>query len=228
MRPPPWQLVIFDNDGVIVDSEPLASLAMSEVLTSFGVPTTPQDCDRTLKGRNLAATRSIIEASSGQRLPDDFESSYNTRLFALMSQHLQPVPGIEGVLDRLEVAGVPYCLASSGLRERIAFALTTAGLAGRFGDRWWGSEDVAHGKPAPDLFLLAARSMGFSPAACVVIEDAEVGVQAARAAGMAVFGFAARTPADSLALADHVFTDMAELPALLLGSNGQVDQAQIG
>jgi HAD superfamily hydrolase (TIGR01509 family) len=220
MSPVPWQLVIFDNDGVIVDSEPLASLAMAETLTALGLPTTPADCDRTLKGRTLASTRTIVEAGSGRALPADFESSYTTRLFALMTEQLRPVPGVEAVLDLLDATRVPYCLASSGLRERIAFALKTAGLAERFGDRWWGSEDVAHGKPAPDLFLLAARSMGFAPSACVVVEDAEVGVEAARAAGMAVLGFAARTPAESLALADHIFTDMADLPALLLEGRG--------
>jgi beta-phosphoglucomutase-like phosphatase (HAD superfamily) len=94
--------------------------------------------------------------------------------------------------------------------------LETAGLLERFGDRWWGAEDVAEGKPAPDLFLLAAKTMGAPPSRCVVVEDAEVGVQAAVAAGMAVLGFAARTPVAKLAAANHVFYDMSELPDLLL------------
>ncbi|HTT89019.1 MAG TPA: HAD family phosphatase [Acidimicrobiales bacterium] len=213
----PWKLVIFDNDGVIVDSEPLAEIAMSGALSAAGYPMTPEECGDALRGTTLVATRRIIEERSGRPLPPDFEDRYSTALFELMHTQLRPVPGVETVLDDLDAAAVTYCVASSGRRERVRFALEKVGLLSRFNGHWWGAEDVVHGKPAPDLFLLAAEKMGTAPGHSVVIEDAEFGVQAAHAAGMAVFGFAARTPAEKLAGADYVFKDMAELPALLLG-----------
>jgi HAD superfamily hydrolase (TIGR01509 family) len=211
-------LVIFDNDGVIVDSEPLAERAMSGALSAAGYPMTPEECGDALRGTTLTATRRIVEERSGQPLPPDFEDRYSAALFELIRTQLRPVPGIEMVLDRLDAAGMAYCVASSGRRQRVEFALSTVGLLSRFRGDWWGAEDVVHGKPEPDLFLLAAEKMGTPPADCVVIEDAEFGVQAARAAGMAVFGFAARTPPEKLAGADHVFKDMAELPGLLFGA----------
>jgi HAD superfamily hydrolase (TIGR01509 family) len=207
-----WGLVVFDNDGVIVDSE---ALAESETITSLGYPMTPEEVGEAFRGSTLARTRRLVEQQSGRPLPPSFEEMVTVNIFGLMSKYLQPVPGIEKVLDYLDAEGTPFCLASSGRRDRVRFALGTAGLLERFGDRWWGAEDVTEGKPAPDLFLLAARAMGFSPSSCVVVEDAEVGVQAARAAGMAVLGFAARTPAAMLAGADHIFYDMTELPGLL-------------
>jgi HAD superfamily hydrolase (TIGR01509 family) len=214
----PWKLVIFDNDGVVVDSEPLAEQAMSGALAAAGYPMTPEECGDAFRGATLVATRRIIEERSGRPLPPEFEDQYTTVLYELIRTQLRPVAGIEMVLDRLETAGVAYCLASSGRRDRVKFALETVGLLSRFGDHWWGAEDVTHGKPAPDLFLLAAEKMSTPPADCLVVEDAEFGVQAARAAGMAVFGFAAHTPAEKLAGADYVFKDMAELPGLILGS----------
>ena len=213
----PWKLVIFDNDGVVVDSEPLAEQAMSGALAAAGYPMTPEECGDAFRGATLVATRRIIEERSGWPLPPEFEDRYTTVLYELIRTQLRPVAGIEMVLDRLDTAGVAYCLASSGRRDRVKYALETVGLLGRFGDHWWGAEDVTHGKPAPDLFLLAAEKMSTPPADCLVVEDAEFGVQAARAAGMAVFGFAAHTPAEKLAGADYVFKDMAELPGLILG-----------
>jgi HAD superfamily hydrolase (TIGR01509 family) len=212
-----WDLVIFDNDGVVVDSEPLASLAMSGTLAELGHHMTLEEIDGQLKGGTLARTRSILEARFGS-LPPDFEEVYSKSLYALMAERLQPVPGIEPVFDCLETAGMPYCIASSGRRQRVLFALETAGLAGRFGNRYWGAEDALNGKPAPDLFLTAASAMKTAPERCVVVEDSELGVQAAHAAGMTVLGFAARTPPERLAGADVVFKDMGELPALLLGA----------
>jgi HAD superfamily hydrolase (TIGR01509 family) len=209
-------LVVFDNDGVVVDSEALAARAVSEVLSELGCPITPEGADVLFKGGTLERTRALVEASSGRPLAAGFEDLYTARLYELMREHLRPVHGIEAVLDHLDAAGVPYCIASSGTRDRIAYSLGTAGLAARFGGRWWGSEDVANGKPAPDLFLKAAASMGVEPEHSVVVEDSPLGVQAARAAGMAVLGYAAATPAEDLASADHVFKDMAELPALVL------------
>jgi HAD superfamily hydrolase (TIGR01509 family) len=213
----PWKLVIFDNDGVLVDSEPLAERAMSGALTAGGYPLTPEECGDAFRGTTLGVTRRLVEERSGRSLPADFEDRYTAALYELMRADLHPVPGVEAVLDQLDAVRVAYCVASSGRRERVEYTLSTVGLLSRFNGHWWGAEDVTHGKPAPDLFLLAAREMGTPPDDCLVIEDAEFGVQAAKAAGMGVFGFAARTPAEKLAGADYVFKDMAELPGLILG-----------
>jgi len=214
-----WDLVIFDNDGVVVDSEPLASLALHETLAGLGHQMSTEEIDEQLKGGTLARTRAVLEARFGL-LPFHFEELYTAALYEHMKRSLRPVEGIAAVLDRLAAAGLPYCIASSGRRERVLFALQTAGLAGRFDARYWGAEDVVNGKPAPDLFLVAAQSMGVPPSRCIVVEDSELGVQAAHAAGMAVFGFAARTPPERLSMADAIFKDMGELPALLLGGTG--------
>ncbi|MGH9105075.1 MAG: HAD family hydrolase [Acidimicrobiales bacterium] len=215
-----FDLVIFDNDGVVVDSEPLAAQAMSETLVAAGYPVTPRECDEWLKGSTLARARALVEGRFQKPLAAGFEGSFTEKLLGLMAGRLKPVPGIEAVLDRLDEAHLAYCLASSGRRRRILFALETAGLAERFAGRWWGAEDVARGKPAPDLFLLAASSMTVEPERCAVVEDSKVGVQAAVAAGMTAFGFAARTPAGDLGTAGAVFKDMAELPGLLLAPGG--------
>jgi HAD superfamily hydrolase (TIGR01509 family) len=212
----PWKLVIFDNDGVLVDSEPLAERAMSGTLRAAGYPMTPEECGDAFRGTTLTVTRRIVEERSGWSLPADFEDQYTAALFELMQADLHAVPGVEAVLDHLDAAKIAYCVASSGRRERVKYALSTVGLFSRFKGHWWGAEDVVHGKPAPDLFLLAAQEMATAPGDCLVIEDAEFGVQAAKAAGMGVFGFAARTPAEKLAGADYVFKDMAELTGLIL------------
>ena len=222
-----WELVIFDHDGVLVDSEPLASVATSQTLTALGHPMTPDQCDQAFRGISLPNTRRLVEQARGRALPADFEDRYLARVAELIASRLQPVPGIVAVLDILDAADMPYCMASSSRREVISLALRTTGLAARFAGRWWGADDVAEAKPAPDLFLLAAKSMGTPPGDCVVVEDSEAGVQAGRTAGMAVLGFAARTPAEELSRADRIFTDMAQLPALLLGGESALAQVVV-
>ncbi len=214
----PWKLVIFDNDGVMVDSEPLAEQAMSGALGGGRVPADargvrgpPPGYDAGGHSPDHRGTKRAV-AAGGLRGPLHLGV---VRVDA--ARNSAPSPGSTWCWTVSTREGIAYCVASSGRRERVEFALSTVGLLSRLGGHWWGAEDVAHGKPAPDLFLLAAEQMATPPADCLVIEDAEFGVQAARAAGMAVFGFAARTPAEKLAGADYVFKDMAELPGLILG-----------
>lgn len=212
-------LVIFDNDGVLVDSERLANQILADLLTGYGVPTTRDQAIRRYMGTTMAGVRRVVEDSSGRPLPADFEQRYHEGLFAgFRSGLLEAVPGVVAVLDDLERQGVPYCVASSGTHERIRLALGVVGLLDRFGRRIFSAEDVVHGKPAPDLFLhAAARSGGIEPERCIVIEDSPAGVTAARAAGMRVVGFAAMTPAARLrsAGADVVVAKMDEVPAVL-------------
>lgn len=208
------ELVVLDNDGVLVDSERLANGVLADVLTGMGAPTTVgQSIDRYMGG-TMARVRQLVLAD-GVVLPDDFEAVYHRRLFAAFERELTAVPGVVRVLDALEAAALDTCVASSGTHERIALAHRVTGLTGRFGGRVFSAEDVAHGKPAPDLFLHAAAGCGVDPSVCVVVEDSPLGVEAARAAGMRVLGFAAMTPAARLGHADAVFTSMAELPGLL-------------
>ena len=207
-------LLIFDNDGVVVDSELLANGVCADLLTEYGHPTTVEESIRDYLGGTIAGVRSIIEARSGRDLPAGFEDVYHERLFQAFATDLRPVPGIQSVLDGLSS---PFCLASSGTFDRIVRSLTVTGLLHYFEGRIFSAEQVALGKPAPDLFLHAASSMGVAPASCVVIEDSVHGVTAARAAGMTVFGYAALTPAEKLRDADATFRIMEELPSLIAG-----------
>jgi HAD superfamily hydrolase (TIGR01509 family) len=205
-------LVIFDNDGVVVDSELLANRVLAELLTGYGHTTTVEESMADYMGGTLASVRTAVLERFGRELPADFEASYHERLFHAYASDLRPVPGIESVLDSMTR---PFCLASSGSVERIVTSLSITGLRSYFGDRIFSAEQVAHGKPAPDLFLHAAAAMGAPPARCVVVEDSPNGVAAGRAAGMVVLGFAARTPPERLGGAHRIFAVMDDLPALL-------------
>ena len=207
-------LVIFDNDGVLVDSERLANTILAELLTEAGLPYTFDEAVRDFMGGSMVLMRRKAEAQLGSALPADLEDRYHQRLFDGFAR-LQAVPGVAAVLDHLDADGTPYCVASSGTHRRIRTALTAVGFWGRFEGRVFSSEDVEHGKPAPDLFLHAAAAMDAKPADCVVIEDSPLGVAAANAAGMRVFGYAAMTPVTKLASADATFHQMTALPALL-------------
>jgi HAD superfamily hydrolase (TIGR01509 family) len=206
--------VIFDCDGVLVDSEPISNRILAEELTAIGLPMSPADSMRDFMGRSWATLTEIVEERLGRALPPGFAAGYHARVFAAFEAELEPVDGVAEALDRL---GRPACVASSGDHLRIRRALHCTGLLSRFDGRIFSATDVARGKPAPDLFLHAAEHMGFDPAATAVVEDSPVGVQAGRAAGMRVLGFAADGSAAALeaAGADLVFSDMSALPELL-------------
>jgi HAD superfamily hydrolase (TIGR01509 family) len=207
-------LVIFDCDGVIVDSEPLANAVLHARLRALGLTLTLEESAARFTGRTMADCVRMIEASLGRPVPADFVAVIRRETRAAFDGGLEPVPGIVEQLDSLPR---PYCLASSGSHEKIRHSLRLTGT-GRFFDdsRIFSAADVAAGKPAPDLFLHAAARLGASPADCVVVEDSVPGVQAGRAAGMRVLGFAARSPSRQLASAGAtVFRSMDELPALL-------------
>jgi HAD superfamily hydrolase (TIGR01509 family) len=208
-----FDLVIFDNDGVLVDSEPHANRILAELATEAGWPMTREECTAEFIGTSMATVRQRMEARLGRLLPPDFEDRYHARLFDAFRTDLRPIPGVVAVLDRLTV---PTCVASSGTHERIRRALQATGLLPRFDGRIFSAQDVQRGKPAPDLFLHVARRLGVAPARCAVVEDSPPGVAAANAAGMTAFGFAAATPAERLRDATGgVFRSMAELPGLL-------------
>ncbi|GAB3411678.1 HAD family hydrolase [Flindersiella endophytica] len=206
-------MLILDNDGVLVDSEPIANRVLSSLLTEYGDPTTFEETVERYMGTSLAHTREVVEARLGRPLPADLEDRYHQELFERMRAELRPINGIEAALDAIDL---PTCVASSGTHERIEYALKTTGLYPRFAGRIFSAQDVERGKPFPDLFLYAAEHLGADPRACVVVEDSPYGVQAAKAAGMTVIGYAAMTPAERLIEADTLITTMADLPAALL------------
>lgn len=205
------ELVIFDNDGVLVDSEPIANRVLAALLTESGFPTTFEVSIRRYMGGTLDRVRALVRAETGREIPADFAQRYQERLKAAFERELCPVPGIQDVLAALGERGTPFCVASSSPRDRLDLALTVTGLAPHFGHRVYSASDVLRGKPAPDLFLHAAVRMGVDPAHAVVIEDSVPGVDAAVAAGMTSIGFATLTPADRLSRATYVVRDTSGL-----------------
>jgi HAD superfamily hydrolase (TIGR01509 family) len=212
-----YDLIIFDNDGVLVDSEPISNTLLAAYLTELGHPTSYEDSLRDYMGSAMHRIHDIVLERTGQRLPDDFDDVFHARVFAAFERELKPVPGAGQVLEKLAADGVPYCVASSGSHERIRVGHRTTGLDRWFDDgRVFSSQDVGRGKPAPDLFLHAAERMGVRPERCAVVEDSPLGVRAANSAGMDVYGFTAMTPADRLAGATQLFSEMGQLADLLV------------
>lgn len=207
-------LVIFDCDGVLVDSEPLANRVLNRHLAAVGLPLSLEESAERFTGRSMASCVAMIEETLGSSLPADFLAAVREDTRIAFEGRLAAVPGVRDILEGL--AG-PYCVASSGSHDKIRHSLRLTALAGFFGEsRIFSAEDVALGKPAPDLFLLAAARCGIEPGQCVVVEDSRPGVEAAVAAGMRVLGFAARTrPRNLEAAGATVFNRMDQLPALL-------------
>jgi HAD superfamily hydrolase (TIGR01509 family) len=212
-------LVIFDCDGVLVDSEVISCQAHADVLTVCGYPiTAAQVFDRFL-GRSAKQAGLEVEAELGHALPDDFTARLQQQLFSAFEADLQAVIGITQALDAIDL---PVCVASSGSHERMRVSLGATGLYDRLAPHIFSSSQVAHGKPAPDLFLFAAAQMGADPAACVVVEDSVAGIRGAVAAGMTAFGFHGGShcgPDHAASLraagATATFDDMSRLPVLI-------------
>lgn len=180
-------LVIFDCDGVLVDSEMLSAGVLMAMMAEEGFPLSEEAFRSDFLGRSFAAAALRVRERFGRPLPDDFEGRYRDRLFARLAADLRPMEGVTEVLAGL---AVPFCLATSSSPRRLALSLATTGLAPYFEGRCFTASEVARGKPAPDLFLHAAARMGVEPARCLVIEDSELGVRAGLAAGMEVWHFA--------------------------------------
>ena len=180
-------LVIFDCDGVLVDSEMLSAGVLMAMMTEEGFPLSEEAFRADFLGRSFAGAALRAKERFGRPLPEDFEARYRDRLFAKLAAELKPMAGVSQVLAALRV---PFCLATSSSPRRLALSLGASGLAPFFEGRCFTASDVQRGKPAPDLFLHAAGKMGAEPARCLVIEDSELGVRAGLAAGMEVWHFA--------------------------------------
>ena len=183
--------VIFDCDGVLVDSERLMNREFSGMLNEIGLPYTPEETTRTFMGRSMKSCMQIVESQLGRAVPDDFFTELDRRAYAAFAESLTPVDGVASVLDALDRAGTPYAVASSGSHDKMRMTLGLTGLLPRLAGRITSATEVTHGKPAPDVFLLAAERLRVPPDECVVIEDSLLGIEAALAANMRVIGFAA-------------------------------------
>jgi HAD superfamily hydrolase (TIGR01509 family) len=212
-----FDLVIFDCDGVLVDSEPLANRIFLEMLADIGLPMSPEEATKQFLGRTLVECGRIVGERLGRPAPVDLLEDFQSRLIASFETELRPIPGISQVLDILDQElAIPYCVASSGTHAKMRVSLGVTGLWPRLDGRVFSSTDVSRGKPFPDLFLHAARTLGAEPHRCAVIEDSSLGARGGVAAGMHVFGFAAATDPTLLReVGATPFFDMLELPNLL-------------
>jgi HAD superfamily hydrolase (TIGR01509 family) len=210
----PISLVIFDCDGVLVDTERIAVRIDVAVLAELGWRMTEAEVVERFMGKSDAEMTAAIEAHLGRRLEASWEEPFRHLYREAFAAELTPVPG---VVEALDAISTPTCVASSGTHEKIRFTLGLTGLYDRFAGRIFSVDDVARGKPAPDLFLHAAARMGVAPASCAVVEDSPYGVQAARAAGMRAFAYAGGLiPRRALdGPQTIVFDDMRALPDLL-------------
>jgi HAD superfamily hydrolase (TIGR01509 family) len=210
-------LLIFDCDGVLVDSEHLACAALAEVMTTLGHSMTSDEAMRAFAGRSLKDVLARAERLLSRPIPKDLGEQAAVQLMARFRRELQAVAGVKEA-----IAALPYrrCVASSSDPGRLTLSLDVTGLSALFGNNVFSAVEVANGKPAPDLFLLAARRLGEDPSSCIVIEDSVLGVEAAGAAGMAAIGFAGASHANqglaerlAAAGAEPVIHSMANLPA---------------
>ncbi|TKT71074.1 HAD family hydrolase [Afipia massiliensis] len=215
-------LIIFDCDGVLVDSEALACVVHADVLTQHGYAISAEQVHDRFLGRSAREARLEVETELGRAFPDAYTAQLRATIDRVFGEQLQPVPYIADTLGRLSQR---ICVASSGTPTRIRSSLGTTGLLDRFDPHLFSAMQVERGKPAPDLFLFAAAQMNTPPARCVVVEDSVPGVTAARAATMTVIGFTGGShcrPGDADRLraagAAIVIDDMRTLPALIAPS----------
>ncbi len=212
-------LVIFDCDGVLVDSEPIANICFARALAREGLDWSVEETMRRLMGRSMKSCTEIVEGVLGRRLPHDFvERLQADTMRAFHDAPLEAVPGVAEAIDALEAAGHATCVASSGGLDKMRVTLGITGLWQRFEGRIFSATQVPRGKPFPDLFLHAALGMNEQPFACAVIEDSLPGIEAARAAGMRAIAYVGAPYADGAALqtaAGEWVDDMRKLPALV-------------
>lgn len=213
-----FDLVVFDCDGVLIDSEPIANVTLSRLLATVGLHLTPDEVGHRFVGRSRDTCIAMAGEMRGERLPDDFATRWDDAFHEMLEREVKPV---EGVPELLASLGIPFCVASNGEPRHMELGLRAAGLMRFVEGRLFSARDVAHPKPAPDVYLHAARAMGAAPQRCAVVEDTATGVKAGMAAGMTVFGYVAGPQSDAAtlrALGAIPFDRMADLPRLLEGA----------
>jgi HAD superfamily hydrolase (TIGR01509 family) len=211
------QLVIFDCDGVLVDSERISNRVLAEALTAEGLPTSLEEALAQYKGLLLSDTVARAENKLGRALPNGWVAEYERERVEAFRRELEPVPGAKQAVQRIIAAQIPVCVASQGKLSKTRLTLELTGMQALFpAEALFSAWSVPRGKPHPDLFLHAAATLGAKPANCVVVEDMPPGVTGAVSAGMRALGYAADSDEAALALAGaEVFSSLRELPALL-------------
>ncbi len=209
--------VIFDCDGVLVDSERISNGTWALLLTEIGLPMTMERSLDIFMGNSMPRCVDIVTEMMGHAPPDDLLARFTANVTVALQRDLEPVAGIVTLLDTLDAAGMHYGVASNGEHEKMRTTLGKTGLLDRFDGKRFSAVDVGKPKPAPDLFLHAAHSLGFDPARTIVVEDSPLGVQGATAAGMTVIGYAEIVSAERLRAAGAVVTvqRLAEVAGLL-------------
>jgi len=210
-----FDLVIFDCDGVVVDSERIVFEVFGSFIRALGVHLTDEETREQFLGRSLADCMKIVERFRGSPAPAGSLERYTADRDRVLRERVEPVAGIREVLESLTI---PFCIASSGGHDKMRITLGATKLMPLFEGRLFSATEVPRAKPAPDIFLFAAQRMGANPARTAVVEDSVNGVLAGCAAGMTVFGYVDLTPAEKLseAGASFTFTQMRDLPGLLL------------
>lgn len=211
--------MIFDCDGVLVDSEVISVKVDQMVLADLGWSISVEEIIDRFVGRSHAYFLEVVEEHLGRKLPDDWEDSYQHLYRQALARDLRLVDGIARALEKIDL---PMCVASNGSHSKMEFTLKRAGLWSRFESRIFSASDVSQGKPAPDLFLHAASTLGFRPADCIVVEDSWAGVSAAIAAEMKVIAYTGgitsqhQLPTGEVTVIDH----MSNLPEAIFGLLG--------
>lgn len=210
----PRGLVVFDCDGVLVDSEGISMRELTRAIRALGVAIDEEEARAAFLGASLTAVEEGVATRLGRPVPVGWMEDFLTVRAAAFERELRPVPGAAEAIEGVRALGWEVCVASQGRPEKMAQTLRVTGLRDRLpADRIFSATMVQRGKPAPDLYLHAAEVCGFAPAACVVVEDSVTGVTAALAAGMRVLGYAERDGAPLAALGAELVLDMREVPA---------------
>jgi HAD superfamily hydrolase (TIGR01509 family) len=206
-------LIIFDCDGVLVDSESVTNTIFAEMLGELGLRFTHDEMYHTFVGLSFAECRRKIEALLGAPLPLEFERTYDQRTHAALAERVEPVRGVLDALASLDAEGIATCVASSGSHDKMRVTLGRTGLLPRFAGRAFSTSEVARGKPHPDIFLHAAAHFGAAPERTIVVEDSIHGIRAGVSAGMTVIGYAGANDPELLAAAGatYTMTDMSRL-----------------
>lgn len=208
-----YKCIIFDCDGVLVDSEPIGNQVLVDMANSYGADIDLDYAFKHFKGGSIYTCRDKIQALVNQPLSQDFIAEYRRRSYSAFKEQIQPVEGVKEVIESLSI---PFCVASSGPTEKIRLNLELTGLLPYFEDNIFSCYTIEKWKPEPDVFIWAAKTMGFKPEDCVVIEDSLTGIQAAKAGGFDVFGFTAHDYNNELeAEATTTFNSMEKLLELI-------------
>ena len=209
-------LVIFDCDGVLVDSEPIAARLTAEAVSELGWQMSAEVAKAEFLGDTFSNIIRRVEAKLGHAVPADWPPRSQANLLAALERELQPVPGVQSAIEALVATGISLAVGSQGSHQKMKLTLGVTGLLPYFEGRIFSATQVAHPKPAPDLFLLAAQTLGFSPSQTVVIEDSTHGVKAALAAGMRILGYTASVGrAAIIAAGAEPIDDLSLIPDML-------------